>query len=283
MSKFWDQPQQNLPMRELTPQEVNEAEAVLQSIEDYNNEQEHINTEVEDEEAEMFEVLSNASLRLEQGRLYQLIINHPIFGETDADDRAVRNVTREFRKFARERMEIMLGMRQMKAATKEAVVSSPFNDLEVVALKTIAAQMSKGATRNVDKPMIPELPKKDGITPFSGKTRLGGTADVLASKPAAPKPVAPKAQPTKQTSEVKKTEPQSLLIKPIDQMTPDELLAYESESAKRHNNQKAALPPGYQGIPDNQVLEGVYARNLSNLQSNPGSAAGLISLIQRNK
>ena len=70
-----------------------------------------------DEEEDFSEVLNDANLRIEQGRLYQMIMNHNLFEGMDADERAVQNVQKEIRKFAKERMEIMLGMRQEKIST----------------------------------------------------------------------------------------------------------------------------------------------------------------------
>ena len=68
--------------------------------------------EIQEEEEDFTAVFNDANLRIEQGRLYQMIMNHDIFEGMDADERAVQNVQKEIRKFARERMEIMLGMRQ---------------------------------------------------------------------------------------------------------------------------------------------------------------------------
>lgn len=278
MSKFWDQ--QHAPAGQAAPivDEV-AAQEFIDSIQ-----QPQLESDVlEDEEADLQEVLSNANLRLEQGRLYQMIINHDIFENLDADPKAIRNVTREFRKFARERMEIMLGMRQPTAEAQAIVVSSPFNDLEVVALKTIAAQMSKGRTLSEGQaPAAQTAPKKDGITPLSG-----------ASKPLAPKPLPksnlapiqkPKAEAPAKTpaKTAAQTLEDSFLQKPIEQMTPEELVAYDQKALERRNKTKAALPAGYQGIPSNLELEALYAQRLSSSQSNPSSfAMALATGLQR--
>ena len=57
-------------------------------------------------------VLSDARLRLEQGRLYEMVMNSDLFEGSDCDPKAIKNVEKEIRNFAKERMEIMLGMRQ---------------------------------------------------------------------------------------------------------------------------------------------------------------------------
>ena len=57
----------------------------------------------DDEEEDMSSVMVDANLRLEMGRLYQMILKHDLFGETDADPRAIKNVQREIRKRVREK------------------------------------------------------------------------------------------------------------------------------------------------------------------------------------
>src|ERR1035437_9642895 len=118
------QPTQEDPRMQLPPHMELDPEALAIFQEDPNVDI------FEEEDEDMSSVLSDANLRLEQGRLYQMIMNHDMFGETDADPKAIRNVQREMRKFARDRMETMLGMRQEEAVLR-TIVSSPFNDMEV--------------------------------------------------------------------------------------------------------------------------------------------------------
>lgn len=123
-------------------------------------------------EEDYTEVLNDANLRIEQGRLYQMIMNHDLFEGMDADPRAVENVQREIRKYARERMEIMLGMRQEKAP--EQVVVSDFNSLEVQILKMVASKASNGATERPEADEIAEAvqqaPKRQTLKPLGGST-----------------------------------------------------------------------------------------------------------------
>jgi hypothetical protein len=124
--------------------------------------QEVIEAPNEDEDDSFESVLADANLRIELASLYKLLMNHDFFDETGVDQRAIDTVHRQVRRFARERMEIMLGMRQ--EAPKEAIVSSPFNDLEVMVLKKMASQMSKGATETaaaqVPQPVAKEIVRK---------------------------------------------------------------------------------------------------------------------------
>jgi hypothetical protein len=52
-----------------------------------------------------------------------------IFQNLDADEQAVKNVQREIKRFAKDRMEVMLGM---KEEVKEASVFAQFNSLTYV-------------------------------------------------------------------------------------------------------------------------------------------------------
>lgn len=111
--------------------------------------QEEVEEFEEDAENEDFSaILNDANLRLEQGQLYKLIMNAELFNVGDADEKAIKNVQREIRKFAKERMEVMLGMRQEAQAQVNAfpMESFPFNSLEVEVLKSLAATATKGAS-----------------------------------------------------------------------------------------------------------------------------------------
>lgn len=118
-----------------------------------------VEQELGEEEDDFSEVLNDASLRLEQGQLYKLIMNTDLFNEGDADAKAIRNVQREIKAFARERMEVMLGMRQ--EPSKEQVNAFPmdmfpFNALEVEVLKSLAATATKGQTANAEPYAAPK-------------------------------------------------------------------------------------------------------------------------------
>ena len=218
----------------------------------------------EEEEENTAELMSDANLRLEQGRLYQMVLQGDIFAETNADPRAIKNVQREIRKFVRERMETMLGIRQ-EQIKMETIVSSPFNDMEVTVLKMLASKMSKGATeqqQNVVPPTSAQ-PKKDGITSISGNLRPQATAKLPETPPikAAPKPQAKPQQQQKPAPKAKsaiQNATESALTKPIDQMTPEELAAHNKAAEERSKRNKAALPSNLVPHPTPQALEMMY-------------------------
>lgn len=283
---FWQQTQKALNNQDsvLKQTPIPEPELDLSVLDQFQEPQEE-----PDEEDDMSEVLNNANLRLEQGRLYQMIMNHDIFGDTNADPKAIKNVQREIRKFARERMEIMLGMRH-EAQKEVAVVSSPFNDLEVLALKTIAAQMSKGATTRADNAPIQTLtaPKKDGINTISGTTKYSAPAPISnplpKNRPAAPKTATSAKSPPKTASASVVNTDQTLLTKPIGEMTPEELKAYDDKVESRHNNLKAALPTNMVPMPSPDALAAMYTTRTANVLQSPGFAiSSVLSLLNQNR
>lgn len=149
-----------------------------------------------DEETDS-EVLTDARFRLEQGRLYEMVLNHDIFDGVEADKRAIKSVQNEIRAYAQERMEIMLGMRQEKQESNTNAYEAfseifPFNSLEVEALKSLAAAATKGASRDAAPLEIgPQPPApRTTLNPIgrnSGATRPVAKQPVKKALPAAPK------------------------------------------------------------------------------------------------
>lgn len=218
----------------------------------------------DEEEEDTASLMADANLRLEQGRLYQMVLQGDIFADTDADPRAIKNVSREIRKFMRERMETMLGIRQEQVA-QAPIVSSPFNDLEVTVLKMLASKMSKGETekapQEVGPSLPPQSPKKDGITSISGSLRPQ-TSPLKKAQSSAPKPVQ-KAKADSKSALVKEDE--SLLQKPIDQMTSEELLAHNKAAEERSARKYAKMPNNMAPHPSPQALEMLYTQSATNM------------------
>jgi hypothetical protein len=233
----------------------------------------------DEEEEDTFGIMNDANLRLEQGRLYQMVLQGDIFADTNADPKAIRNVQREIRKFVRERMETMLGIRQEQQAM-ETVVSSPFNDLEVTVLKMLASKMSKGetekeATHNNPGPQAPPpTPKKDGINSISGNLRP--TTTPLKANPTKPiQKTQSKPAPKTQAKSAIVGSDETLLKKPIAEMSPQELLAYEADAAIRRSQNKSALPTNLVPHPSPQQLEMLYTAAAANRTiANPWRANG---------
>jgi hypothetical protein len=103
----------------------------------------------EDEEntEQELSIVDNARIRLEQGRLYEMLIKHDLFDGVDAMPQAVNKVQSEIKEFIVERLEILLGMKTEKQKVEvHHVKESQFNEVEVQALKMIARKVTKGAS-----------------------------------------------------------------------------------------------------------------------------------------
>lgn len=107
--------------------------------------------EIEEEDDTQDSLLKNAQIRLEQGRLYKMLIEHNLFDGVDAEPEAISNVQSELKTFIMERLEVLLGIRAENKPEEHHVVESPFNDIEVEVLKRVANKMSKGFTSQVDQ------------------------------------------------------------------------------------------------------------------------------------
>lgn len=150
------------------------------------------------EEEDFSSVLTDARFRLEQGRLYEMLLNHNIFEGADADEKAIKYVTKQIRNFAKEQMEIMLGMRQEKSEVEAlSAADFPFNDLEVQILKALASTASKGATaapevQQFSGAQASEAPRRAGLNTIGVKSaQKPKAAPKQASKPLAQKAAAP--------------------------------------------------------------------------------------------
>lgn len=263
--------------------------------------QEELHEETPLEEDDYTTVLSDAKLRLAQGSLYELLINNSLFQDLDIDPKAVRNVEKEVKAFAKERMEIMLGMRQEQMAKQysefSAQLASPFNDLEVEALKALASAATKGATQAPEAQTFsgPQPPPKRGsLTPIS----MGATRTRPVPTPAKPaqklpsKPVDPiKRTKLSQTIEQIAREegiPIELLEKdfavmkkPVEQMTEQEIIDRNTEATVRLAKKQSVKSASAIPMPDLAQQEMIYtqrANDATSRQVNP-QMANLMSLL----
>ena len=144
-SEIWD--------REYQTEEEIEAQLNGNSMYEDQDEEFYEDFIEEYDEDDMFEqaqsVMDRATVRLEQGKLYNMLIQHSLFEGVDADPQAIANVESEIREFIVERLEVLLGMRAEKETQVQQIVQQPqFNDMEVQALKMMANKVTKGASAN---------------------------------------------------------------------------------------------------------------------------------------
>lgn len=149
--------------------------------------------EYENEDEDEISTVNEAHVRLEQGRLYNMLINHNLFEGVDADPVAIANVQKQLKQFILEKLEEMLGMRAKKedSETQQVVVQSDFNELEIQVLKRVASKMSKGMTDNA--PAVP-VAKPTELNAVKAKTEQKGL-NTLRNNSVKTKPVLKKSQP----------------------------------------------------------------------------------------
>jgi len=156
-------------------EESTEAEATFFEEEDGEEEyQQEDSFDIEDMDISQYEdedsqqdIMDNARIRLEQGRLYEMLIKHDLFDGVDALPQAISNVQKEMKNFIMERLEILLGMRAEKEPVQQVIYDSQFNDMEIKVLKMIASTATKGASK--DSPT--SAPVKSELNTFKEKPK----------------------------------------------------------------------------------------------------------------
>lgn len=263
--------------------------------------EEEISEEIEEEEEDTSAILNDARLRLEQGRLYEMIMKHSLFADVDADGRAIRNVEREIKKFAQQRMEIMLGMRQETARPEgQGVLTEafPFNSLEVETLKALSAAATKGASRDAEPFEMVEKPKRQTLSTISSpkpkpqpKSQPKQTPKPLTSKPATPVKrarVSADVQRILEEEGVTMDEINEVFDpnhKPLDAKAFSELSAEEIAERNRRIGKRVgrtavnpnALPP-----PPPEQLEAIYTTRANQATANPQMQA-IMNLLTKKK
>jgi hypothetical protein len=198
--------------------------------------------EQSDEEEDFSSLLSDARSRMEQGRLYEMLMDHDIFAGADADEKAIKFVTKQIRMFAKERMEIMLGMRQEPSKVQAFNAADfPFNDIEVAALKDLAYVATKGASSRDEAqtftPQAAPAPRRTGLNPIAVKQ-----APKPAARPSAPPAraaaPAPKPLAQKAAAPVKRD--------PKTEAAIERILQEEGITREEYERQ---YPPGYKSLP----------------------------------
>ncbi len=120
------------------PKMVDAEEEILQQIED------EAAFELDSEESN---IIYNARLRLEQARLYEMLINHDMFEGVDASPEAIENVRNELKEYIVERLEVLLGLKTPKPKQQESIeIELPFNEIEIEFLKQLSYKGTKGAS-----------------------------------------------------------------------------------------------------------------------------------------
>lgn len=238
------------------------------------------------DQADDYEFLTNARLRLEQGRLYEMFLKHNLFGDVDSDPRAVANVQKELKEFIQERLEVLLGLKpDPKLVKLKQEETGPFNSLEIDILKKVIGRISGGATEQ--------------SIPMAASNKSDTLKTLSAPKTSTIRPLAEVRQPNprnqqqkqnvraqqekKSTPQVKATpaqEPASRPNKPLSEWTPAEKAERNKQIAIEQAAKKA--PPGKNHVPmpsfDQQVL---YYGSQSNKYAGNGLVGKIIQSLPK--
>ncbi len=248
---FWESED---TMSEEEANQIMESEAETQAEDvEYASEQEESveeeNSEEQDLEADA-QILKDASLRLEQGNLYKMLLKHDLFEGVDADARAIANVQRELRSFIRERLEVLVGLKSdPRIAPKKLQVELPFSELEIQLLKEFLGKVT-GNTEAKPSSMKPATvqaaPVQTKIKPVLGASQSKVTVSAPKKAQAKPKQAPPKTN-----------EPR--LAKPPSEMTAAELIEYNKKVVAARQQGRKAIAVKKIPMPDSQQLETMYA------------------------
>lgn len=240
----------------------------------------------EDDDEDFSDVLSDARLRLEQGKLYEMIMNHDLFSGVDADPRAAKTVQKQIRKWAKEQMEIMLGMRKETSKVERLEIDFPFNSVEVEVLKKLAFTATKGASQNSDN-YVPEVKKVvEEVPVVSKKNTLNsiGHAQKTQQKPATP--LQKKKEPIKRSAPPAKAEVNEkglLTGKSLEEMTPEEKEQKIKETIERQRGKKA-FNPDASPQPSYEQMEAIAQAQVSRaLGGNQNLSAAIVAALNKNR
>jgi hypothetical protein len=286
---MWDKPDFNDPEEFQDPISYEYSEEELEEDEGFDLEEEIGGFEDwDDEDYEFMEeleeqsLIDNARVRLEQGRLYEMLIKHNLFDGVDAHPEAVSKVQEELKSFIMERLEILLGMKQEKETEIHQIVNKPqFNDMEVEALKSIASRLTKG--KSEEAPTTAPEPVANELNTVK-QVEQEPTINALGSKKKQKQPVTKIKQPSakKTPKRARKARPtrskkrsarrpkmgQEAVKTPVEHMTPEQIakkdLDYVNklgnmslEDANKIVSQRHKRPVSGKGI-DQSAINGHY-------------------------
>lgn len=242
-------------------------EYLEEQYEEYAPEEDTEEEEEEDSEADL-QVLKDASLRLEQGNLYKMLLKHNLFEGVDADPRAINNVQKEIKSFIRERLEILVGLKtDPKIAKKQPVpeMGGMFSDIEIQLLKQMLSKVTG---------------KKTELTPVQAQPQSAGIRPLMGSAPQRSSPVKVNPNLKKRPVIAKKQQAKPAPVassKSLSEMTDQEKLA-RNEAIARAQAQKKAFSPDRAPMPDSNGLMAHHMARVQHSHSH-GNGANLLSAI----
>jgi hypothetical protein len=197
--------------------------------------------DMEDEELEQktTNVMDNALVRLEQGRLYKMFmdnIDQGMFTDSGCDERSIKNVEREMKAFIMSRIEVLLGIRKVRPQQINVIreeAKPQLDDLELAVIKKITSSAAA----------------KAGIKPVtnSGGIKKIGQPQTQTQQQTTSQPQKPQKKALKKKTK-RKPAVQGKVNKPIGQMTREELEARNAQ-INRQSSARAQQAPVDTGAP----------------------------------
>ncbi|HLD91640.1 MAG TPA: hypothetical protein VI911_11635 [Patescibacteria group bacterium] len=188
-------------------------------------------------------IVYNARLRLEQARLYEMLINHNLFEGVSADQQAIQNVQNELKEYIVYRLEVLLGLRALKPQATE--IQSQFNEIEVDFLKQLAYKGTRGVS--IQATQQPSDIKPVQTTPVVNKLKsLSNIPTKPTIQPIEVKPtIKPAAKTTTKLTKTVNKKPTNSVRQKIKadglgerRLTPQEAEAIAREDLKISQNRK---------------------------------------------
>lgn len=176
MSNFWNNSEPVSEYEMMADEMEEQAQQILDEYSDEEPEEEYEEEYEEHEEEESMSdyeptkktsayrlnkkqnsVVNDAMIRLEQARLYDMLIKHDMFKGVKAHPTALNNVKKELKDYIVSRLEILLGIKGEKKEVeipKNIELELPFNSIEVEFLKALSMKGTKGASVEAGHGMV---------------------------------------------------------------------------------------------------------------------------------
>ena len=187
-------------------EEYEEPEIIEAEESDLEDVQERAAFDLNNHESNM---VYNARIRLEQARLYEMLINHNVFEGVDADPRAVRAVQQELKQYIVRRLELLMGLR--RPVQQKVQENQVFNDVEADFLKQLAYKGTLGATSRAPQTSLNTVKQPPKPTQLKS---LGHGAQKIAQKVIGQSKTTNSA-PSQQ--QARRTVPQQQIQRPVQQ------------------------------------------------------------------
>lgn len=139
-------------------------------------------------------IASEALVRIEKAKLYQLLLQNNLFGEDAGDEEAVLQVTEEIKGFVLAKLETLMGMRSETASTSVSA-KLPWNQQQISALTELANRVIEKNSQSIissptNKPTVNTISKPVKSSPVMPKPERKPTAPAV-KQPVLPKQIEP--------------------------------------------------------------------------------------------